>query len=377
MSAAQLINYFPKYEHLDSVVNSLKKDRLNIFVDLKGCMTSLFQEWAVKTIVDQSKDVQVCDQSVFAAILEFVSYHRSYCRKRNLKLNMYFFMESGTSSYHEEIHKLYKKNRSQSDFFGLDDISKDLFFNVLKRNYAVAEKVCNKIPDIHFIRLYNLEADFLPHYLLYHYFPKEVLEESMNMIYSLDKDMLQCLKHKNVVQFYKSYKLVRCIFSDDIVKHYFKKEDAKLIAAEWFPLILSIDGDASDNFKGVDRVSLGTIYKLWDDISRSCISMDDVYKNIDNKTTIFPNRPLMMAPNLKKIFESESDIVRNLKLSSYDLLIKHMLNGVPTHMNECKQRIHSVIEERSTINQPIILKRALEQNGLSDILTEQTIFNLF
>ncbi len=375
MSNAQLLNYYPKYEYLDSALSVTGKKELNLYVDLKGCTTSLYQEWAIRTIADQSTGVQVCDQSIFASILEFIAFHKVYARKRNIKLRVYIFMESGSSSYHRDIHSEYKKNR-QSNFFGLDQTTMDTFFNVVKRNFHVAEKICNKLPDVYFIHLTALEADFIPHYLMNNVLSREAVDNSLNLIYSLDKDMLQCLTSENIAQYFRSYKKSTIIFNSDIVKHYFKKDDGIVIDPIWIPLILGIDGDASDNFKGVRGISLTTIYKHWGDIVKSVNTMNDVYKNIQQKTTIFQDKTIQ-TKTMVSLYESEDVIVRNIKLSSYHLLIEHMINGYPTHMIDCKNHIDLILEKKIVIDQAFILKKAFEINGLLDVVTEQIIFNLF
>jgi hypothetical protein len=89
-----------------------------------------------------------------------------------------------------------------SDFFGLDTKSREDFFNILDKNYSLCEYVINKIPDCNFYVLKYCEADFMPYYLLKHKFVDVDRQESLNIIYSRDKDMLQCLEFENTYQYY-------------------------------------------------------------------------------------------------------------------------------------------------------------------------------
>ena len=130
-----LVNYYPKYGHLDDVLTKTNKSELKIFVDLKGCMQSLFQEWAVRLICDQSKGARYVDNSIFSSFLEYISFHKVYAKKRGISLKMYVFFESGQSIYHSQLDPAYKQNRKGTSFLGLGADEEQLFLDVIDRNY--------------------------------------------------------------------------------------------------------------------------------------------------------------------------------------------------------------------------------------------------
>ena len=165
-NSSQICCYYPKYLYLDNVLSTTGKRKLNLFIDLKGCMQSLFQEWAIRYIVANSQDASMVDSSIFASILEFLAFHKQYAKKRDIELTTYLFYEHGKSSYHLNIFDKYKANRRVGDFFGLDEAQKDLFFKVLNRNLFVIKQVCSKLPNVNVISLDYLEADFIPWYLM-------------------------------------------------------------------------------------------------------------------------------------------------------------------------------------------------------------------
>ncbi len=54
-SPSQLVNYYPKYEYLDGLLSATSLKKMNLFIDFKGCCQSLFQEWSVNMILENTK----------------------------------------------------------------------------------------------------------------------------------------------------------------------------------------------------------------------------------------------------------------------------------------------------------------------------------
>lgn len=377
-NTSQFFSYYPKYEYLDNVLSLTSRKKINLFLDVKSCAQALFQEWAIKHIVDQSKGTITVDTSLFSAVLEFISFHKLYAKKRNIDLNMYFFMEQGKSSYHLDVHKEYKSNRGLSDMFGLDLKDREVFFKALDRNYHVMDKVANKIPNVCFFKLEFLEADFIPFYLMNFVLSKEDVDNSANIIYSTDKDMLQCLDSSNKFQFYRHGKNVKMLSYKDIYQHWLKEDLQLNDPASWFPMTLSIIGDSSDGFDGVRSVGPKTLLKEFEYVMTLCgRSMNNVYDNILNKRPIFDMKYPVKEGPLKKIIDSHDVIVRNLKLSSFKLLSEYLNSGFPIDMINKKKQILESINNTYKCSAAGIMINALNKAGLMGIVKESTVVNLF
>lgn len=372
MHASQICSYYPKYSYLDSVLSLTGKNKLNLYIDLKGCMQALFQEWAVRYIIANSQDSNMMDTCIFASALEFISFHKQYAKKRNIDLNMYIFFEQGKSSYHKNIYSEYKSQRGIGDFFGLDDAKRELFYKVFNQNLVVIDKVCNKIPNVSVLRLEFLEADFIPWYLM-----NRVLDisDSANIIYSTDKDMLQCLMASNIFQYYRHYKSVKMLSYKDVFSH-FLKEDLDL-SAEWFCIVLAILGDAGDGFSGVRGIGNKRLTKILSQVISLCGSMQEVYENIEKKQSIFKQGYDVSDKNLRKVIENEEIIVRNLKLLSFRMLSDYIDGGYPLDTIERKRYINKCVAGDIKISNATVLFNALEKSGLTGLVTESTISNLF
>ena len=378
MTTSQIINYYPKYEDLDYLVTTSGKKKINLFIDLKGCAQSIFQEWAVKLFLEQSRGCRQVDCSFFYSLLEFISYHNIYAKKRGVEFNYYIFLESGNSVYHTDVMKSYKERRHSSDLFDLDMASKELFFNILNKNYEVMDKVVNKIPKCHFIRLKYLEADFMPWYILKHAKPE--LQEDCNVIYSMDKDMIQCLQLKNVYQFYRHYKKKIILTRQNAIQHLVKNEN--LVADKYidsFCLLLSIIGDSTDEFDGIFGVGNVGVIKMLDALmENSDFSDKTLCQKILNKEPLFSIFSGTNNKLLKNIFDHEEKIIRNLKLSSYELISNYLNENINTETIAKKKHVLSILENTNKIENWVVLHAALNNMTLQSLnISEATIQNLF
>ena len=72
----QILSYYPKYSYLDNLLSTNPKQTINIFVDVKGCCTSIYQEWCVKHIIQSSKSSKHLNLDIFSSVLYFIAFHK-------------------------------------------------------------------------------------------------------------------------------------------------------------------------------------------------------------------------------------------------------------------------------------------------------------
>jgi len=228
MNAAQILSYYPTYANLDEVLSIGNYKKINLFIDLKNVLQSLYLEYMVKNIVENSLRSNFIDTNIFTSIIMFLSFHKTYAIKRAIDLNFYIFFETGQSFYHINIDKRYKANRRIDNLFGLDREKRDLFFTIIQKNLMLANKSLNLIPNIKVIHMENFEADFIPYYLISNNLIDCKEKDICNIIYSNDHDMYQTLSlSDNIYQFFKSIKKKYFINNKNMYKYFLNKEMPK------------------------------------------------------------------------------------------------------------------------------------------------------
>lgn len=382
-SPSQFFSYYPKYEYLDKLFNLNPKNHLNIFVDVKGCSPALFSEWGVKYIIEDSKQSKHLNMSYFAGVIDYIAWHKHYCQKRNLTLNIHFFMEQGRSIYHNTVYKEYKSNRILSDFFGLDLADQEYFKKVMDLNYNLLEYTVNKIPHCSFYKLKYVEADFIPWYLLEYLIPVSEQKESINLIYTRDKDMLQCLKFPNTYQYYRAnwHETTSVITPKSLLRHWAKlKENVELDrVAEWFPLFLSMLGDNSDSIPGIKGVGYKVIIKFLNEIvSTYGGDPDKMYSTVMNGGDVLSESfKYTKSITSRKLFGNQDILKRNMKLISFRALSEWINGGFPLQTIEVKKYIESIYNNKQKLNDFKVILNALNSKGLNDVLNEISLERCF
>ena len=378
----QMLSYYPKYDYLDNLLSCNQKKQLNLFIDLKGCMTGIYQEWCVRHIIESSKTGKHLNLDLFSSILLFIAFHKRYAVKRDIKINFYFFMEQGRSKYHLNIYNKYKENRRNSDFFGLDTESREKFFSILDKNYSLCEYVINRIPDCQFYCLKYCEADFIPYYLMKHKLPKENLENSLNIVYSRDKDMLQCLEFVNSYQYYRAANCDKTeyITEKTLFTHFCKTYCEPILdSAKWFPLVLSLCGDTGDGIPGIKGLGPKVVFKNIDTIMKAfSYNADKMYDRvIKGDSLLTESWEYNSTPTLEKIFGNAEIVQRNMKLISYRALSDYVNGGYPTEAIDIKNYIDKIYSENSKLSSYKVLWNNLCVKNLDDIADIRTIQEIF
>ena len=367
-----IVSYYPKYQYLDNMLEKSGNTDINIYLDFKNIAQGLYYKDTVLHFINESKRCRHIDLSLFFSFLEFVSWHKAYARKRNVKLNMYFFWERGDSAYHTAIHKEYKAARRLADFFGLEEAAKDLFHKILNKNYDLILKVGNQLPGVTAIQLDYLEADFVPYYLM----KLNNADHKTHIVYSNDKDMHQCLEEDNKFQFVRHYRKLKILSKNNVMSEFLKGETN--ITPDYFPLVLSIIGDEGDGFKGIYGIAEKTLLKVVDELPNVFGTMDEVYQNIKDKKSILREDYRTKNKVLQRIIKEEELIIRNLKLASYYLICDFFDNDYHiTTIDKRKKLLEGLSATRKNITNGRVLLKAFEDIGISVPLEEHTISSIF
>lgn len=362
MHPSSLLSYYPTYAILDEVINRPNCSGLNLFIDLKNALQTTYMEHAIKNIISSSKQSRFLDTSIFISLLSFLAFHKIYALKREINIEFFIFYEVGKSYYHSNISKKYKISRRIDDLYGLDKDDRDLFRKTLQANLELIDRAGNRIPSVHVLKVENLEADFIPYYLLTRNLIKD--DEKFNLVYSNDHDLYQCVTD-NCYVFSKSARTKKLIKKNEVMKNYLHKDTN--IPDKVLPIAMSIIGDTGDDVQGINGIGPTRFIKIFDELVSIIGNLDSIYDKVERNEEIFGSS---LPKNLNKytnlVVESEKGngtISKNLRLVSFELISRFLENPIKTEMLDRKKKILSILQEKEIV--PInSLKTSLEKVGV-------------
>jgi 5'-3' exonuclease len=219
------------------------------------------------------------------------------------------------------------------------------------------------MPNITVINLLNLEADFIPYYLITRKFIDDT--NGVNIIYSNDHDLLQCT-NENTFVFAKSAKGKRIVKESEAMKDLLKRETN--IEPKYVPLGLSIVGDTGDDVDGIKGIGPKRFLDIFEDLISTTGGIEKIYENIENFKPIFHTN---LDGNLNKytndvISEEQKTglISTNLRLTSFELISRAVEDPINTEMLKRKKQIDNLFNSDKVIVDCQTIREALERNGV-------------
>ena len=338
------ISYYPTYAELDEVIDRYKPKRVNIFVDLKNCISGVYLDEAAKTMLLAHDNSKQPPSDIFQSWLDFVAFHYKYMYERTVNLHLYTFADTGQSQYHDEIYKDYKASRSITNYKTLSMLEKDAVKNITKKNIEVIIKSARKLHNSYGIYLSYCESDFCPHYYIEkHYNDPSIL----NIIYSSDRDMLQTLIFDNTIQFYRKNKENKMWIDKNNWKEKLKIEDSYNIPIENYVFMKSIMGDTGDDIPGVKGIGPKSVIKYVNDVSIT--NLDFLKEHIDTLS-----KKDSKDKKAVRILESWDEVIRNYKLVSFDALIKKINHHI------IEQLENALIQEQLNFSESVSFIRNIK-----------------
>jgi hypothetical protein len=361
---SSLLSYYPTYSILDEVVAKNNYNKINLFIDFKNTLQSTYMEHAIVNIVESTKKSQFIDTSVFSALIAFLSFHKMWSIKRGIDIDFFVFYEVGHSYYHINIDKKYKYSRKIDDLYGLDREDRDLFYQTLQANFELVDQACNKMPGIRVLKMRNLEADFIPYYLMTRNLV-EYGDQTVNLIYSNDHDLWQCLQDHTYI--FSKVNRNKKIFEAGETMSRFLKERVD-IPDEYLPLAMSIIGDKGDDVDGIEKIGPKTFISFFGELNSISGNMSEIYDRVMSDIPIFKVSPEEVRnKQLKRVIQAEINekrISNNLRLVSFELISRALDNPKTTEMLDRRKSIESHFKNDKKVASSDAMKKALERNGV-------------
>jgi len=294
------VNFKVPYTDIYNILNSNKYSRINFFIDLQSICTGFYRKenifFELSYYIENNKKISNILIKEYANFLNgLIKLFKSY------KTFFVTFYDDGVNLQNKLIDSTYKeKNQS------LKDILSD--FDEINLHYEIKKYYFNKINNKFNIENYgkvfylkDYESDCVPWYCISNKLYETDKNTTINLIFSNDKDLLQCC------QFNNTFHCVNKYFKTNKDKKYeiklYNNETAiqcldrnlEGLTSKYIPLILTISGDDSDNINGLKGYGYNKSVKL--------------IKSFNLPNSIFEIKNITTIPN---------DIINN-----FDLLVKY------------------------------------------------------
>jgi len=371
-----LISAFPPDELKEFILSQNKYNRLNVFIDLKNVLQSLYIPSIIDEIVANSQTMSNIDSTIFQSILNIISYWKNYGRYKGMRTYVYITTDIGRSQYHRDIYQKYKNSRYITNTkYGPNNVK---LIEIRDNNFKLAEKVINKIQNAHFFCLDFLESDFVPYYLLSRNFVYHD-DSTLNIICSNDKDLYQTTEIPNTIIVYKKFKYRDLLTKNDVLKFYTginktktKRKEIRIkildsLDMRYITTMMAIVGDVADDIPGVSGIGLSKVIDLFEDesmVSTVLGSVDDINDRIFNNGKLFIDDMIGISklPNFawKSAMINNDLVTRSYKLISFEQLSRWLDNENSLFKTNSKNYMINIIEKS---NIPLI-------ENMSDLVSQ-------
>lgn len=368
------VSYLCKYAILDEMLNDVISSNqiVNLFFDTKNILSSLHK------VEEQQKLIQAyvsnSDKFIIARTIILTANHwMRYFKRKNIGCNIFFFDERGSSVYHDSISKRYKEKRKTSkqriaSELLLGDDFYDKYYKVYDDNIAVVSGLFSRLNNLFYIKLKDLESDFIPKLLINEFFSSngETDKKYTNIIIGNDKDFGQMLYEPNVFQIVKlaTEKRFELRTSWNVLEKFVKTpftEDCVLRNPKFIPLMLAIAGDEADSIFGISKVANKTIYKYLNKLYKDKIIDDNdydvelFYNKIENYKKI--NANYLNDLTTHKLISEKDRMIDNYRLTSFDKVLEWLKNDSKKKIIAQLDKVSSNDEQRNTLLSKLCLNR--------------------
>ena len=302
------IKYKISYEYICNIMEKMNKKRINFFIDLQSICKGFYNEQTVffetKLYIEENK----FSNQLIHELREFLN--PLYYNFKKYEPFFIIFYDDGINSQNSSIMKSYKENRKSSELnedyieeYSSKQMQKNIkkyYFNEIPK-YFIKENLC----DIYYLP--NIETDCIPHYCIMNNIYDSRDLDILNIIFSVDKDLLQTCKFNNTIQYINCYKpsikdgskIVSEVYDRyNAIKYLYKKYNRNILKAEHIPLILSLSGDQSDSIPNIEYgYGIVKSIKLIEKYNIP-INYWEIEKNINEMPDVIKNNILVLKRNL-------------------------------------------------------------------------------
>ncbi len=266
------MNYYLKYQiqyqTIFDVLNRLKKKKINFFIDLQNIARGLYN----KDVILMEINRYAMENKISNIFIDELKEFLNNLYKRFKVFDPFFILsfDDGKCEQNTAIQSNYKSGRSSSNII-VEDEEIEIFRNIKNYYFNEINNQFNKkdLSKVYYLKEY--ESDFIPYYCVLENIFDAKENDVLNVILSVDKDLLQCCKFNNTIQcattFHGSQKGSKQIHFGvydnlNAVKYIYSNFKRGILTAEYIPLILSLTGDKADGVYGIPGIGPARACKL-------------------------------------------------------------------------------------------------------------------
>lgn len=311
------IKYALNYQLIETVLQKLNKKRINFFIDFNSICKGFYNK---ETVVYEIGEY-ITNNKVSDALLVELKEFLNNLFKIFKKYDPFFviFYDSGICVQNKLIMPSYKSGRNIENLL-LEDQKQTDFFRAIKNYYynkIVVDFTKEDLSVVHYIKDY--ETDCVPHYCIKYDIYEAQSTDVLNVILSVDKDLLQTCEYTNTIQCVTAFKAdketgkfkinFQIYDKKNALSYIYKNFKPGILTAKHIPMVLSLSGDISDEIPGISGIGPAKAIKLIEN-NNTPAKLNDLTNSINNQPDIIKN--------------NISTIIRNMKLIDFDEQIKRL-----------------------------------------------------
>ena len=256
------IKYSIKYSLIYEILKQLNKKRINIFIDLQSIAKGFYNKDVIMVEIGR-----YASENKISNIL--IDELKVFLNDLYVHFKMYdpFFIiayDDGYCKQQKVIDSSYKSGRITQNLIVDHNAEIELFRQIKQYYYHEIEKLFTKpnLSQVFYLREY--ESDVIPYYCIVNGLFDSDQKDVLNVILSVDKDLLQTCKFSNTIQCVTSFKQRKdkggfqiqfdTFDKDNAICYINKKFKRGILTAEFIPMILSIGGDKADEIPGISGI---------------------------------------------------------------------------------------------------------------------------
>lgn len=320
------IKYQLKYSLILEMLQKLKKKRINFFIDLQSITKGFYNKEVVLIEIGRyATEGKVSD------IL--IQELRNFLNGLFLQFKMYdpFFVlayDDGYCKQQKVIDPTYKSGRSTIELIVDNDQEVQLFRQIKKYYFEKIETLFTKkdISKVFYLREY--ESDLIPYYCVVNGLFDSDQDDVLNVILSVDKDLLQTCEFTNTIQCVTSFvkdqtgrrfNIQFDVFDKDNAIQYINKNFRRgILTAKYIPMILSLGGDKADSIPSLTKAPYNPDKeKIGDTKAMDLIINNSIPATIEELKWCLNKMPDIIKNNF-------SYIEKNFKMISFEEQLKRI-----------------------------------------------------